>query len=139
MNGIALFIRSARSHLVPISFHVSHPVPSFFRSLRPQGSAYGTNGKEGGTGVSVENGGPERQTVSDGGRRDGKNTENPSRLSILLPWFCCLTSTLPTFPSTSDTVPTGLRSADRTWGGEGWGRVTSENVRRWRDRRVRER
>lgn len=84
MNGIALFIRSARSHLVPISFHVSHPVPSFFRSLRPQGSAYGTNGKEGGTGVSVENGGPERQTVSDGGRRDGKNTENPSRLSILL-------------------------------------------------------
>ena len=37
------------SHLVPISFHVSHPVPSFFRSLRPQGSAYGTNGKEGGT------------------------------------------------------------------------------------------
>lgn len=87
MNGIALFIRSARSHLVPISFHVSHPVPSFFRSLRPQGSAYGTNGKEGGTGVSVENGGPERQTVSDGGRRDGKNTENPSRLSILLPWF----------------------------------------------------
>lgn len=24
--------------------------------------------------------------------RDGKNTENPSRLSILLPWFCCLRS-----------------------------------------------
>lgn len=22
--------------------------------------------------------------------RDGKNTENPSRLSILLPWFCSL-------------------------------------------------
>lgn len=42
------------------------------------------------------------------------------RSASRLPTF--LTSTLPTFPSTSDTVPTGLRSADRTWGGEGWGR-----------------
>lgn len=48
--------------------------------------------------MSVENGGPERQTVSDGGRRDGKNTENPSRLSILLPWFCCLFISLITLP-----------------------------------------
>lgn len=39
------------------------------------------------------------------------------RSASRLPTF--LTSTLPTFPSTSDTVPTGLRSADRTWGGEG--------------------
>lgn len=48
------------------------------------------------------------------------------RSASRLPTF--LTSTLPTFPSTSDTVPTGLRSADRTWGGEGWGRVTSETT-----------
>lgn len=122
VNGIALFIRSARSHLVPISFHVSHPVPSFFRSLRPQGSAYGTNGKEGGTGVSVENGGPERQTVSDGGRRDGKNTENPSRLSILLPWFCCLLPLPLTLPPPVSLPPGGSRrSRVRREVGVRWG------------------
>ena len=51
--------------------------------------------------MSVENGGPERQTVSDGGRRDGKNTENPSRLSILL---TALSRSLPTHsPTPTDT------------------------------------
>lgn len=52
--------------------------------------------------MSVENGGPERQTVSDGGRRDGKNTENPSRLSILL---TALSRHVPLTPISSHIIP----------------------------------
>ena len=77
--------------------------------------------------MSVENGGPERQTVSDGGRRDGKNTENPSRLSILLPWFLLSPSPTPHL------TPTRLTSSRRepakpgeTGGGGKVGVVRSE-------------
>lgn len=78
---LALFIHSPHSSLARLSrcFPVPYALLSFpfgFR-LSSFGSASGT----------------ERRRYGEKGRRegrDGKNTENPSRLSILLPWFCCL-------------------------------------------------
>ena len=65
--------------------------------------------------------------------RDGKNTENPSRLSILLPWFIPAPSSLTVGRSSPGSTSHYVRRWNRVCDAYGWRERMSERQKRWAD------